>query len=113
MKEKTYAIFGKHVLSDEEKAEKSAQMAEALNTLQIREDEKKAVVKQISGEIDELNSRARKLGGHIRDGFEMKMITCTMDLDYPGKRKIYRSIETQEIVKIERMSAEEQLEMTS
>ena len=40
-KEKTYDVWGKHLLSAEERAEKALELAETVNDLQGKEDEKK------------------------------------------------------------------------
>ena len=111
-KEETYQVYGKHVLSGEELAEKSREIAETLNALQAKEVEKKAVMSQIAAEINDLKGKVHRLGGHIRDGFEMRLMPCTIERNFITKKKHFVSVDTGEVVKTEALTAEDmQLEM--
>ena len=97
----TVRVFGRYDLSEEEKAEKSQELAETIRNLGLKHLEKKAVTKQFAADIEGLQETIEQLSGHIRDGYEMKPLNCYRKKDYVRKRVLFISVDSGETVKTE------------
>jgi hypothetical protein len=107
MEQETVEIFGKYVLTREEKEMKSQDLADAIHAREMKEYEKKKAMKQFGSELETISENIRILGAAVRDGYEMRYIQCTVKLDYARKMKAYINVETGEVVKREPLGPED------
>jgi hypothetical protein len=99
--QETVRVFGRYDLNEEEKREKSQELAETIRNLGLKQLEKKTIVKQFAADIEGLQETIEQLSGHIRDGYEMKPINCYRKKDYVRKRVMFVSVDTGDVVKTE------------
>lgn len=97
----TISVYGRHTFTHLELAEKQRQLVNTIHNLELKEDEKTAVMSEFSSDIKAMNNQIRLLSKHIRDGYEQRNITCTLVKDFILKEKVYRSVMTGEVVMIE------------
>lgn len=107
MEQETVEIFGKYVLTREEKELKSQDLADAIHARDMKEYEKRAAMKAYGSELETMSENIRVLSTSVRNGYEMRYLKCVVELDYSRKMKAYISIETGETVKREPFAPED------
>ena len=94
-------VYAKYVFSAQEKAEKAIELADAVIELEHKVNEKKAVNQQMTADLAAVTMNTKLLSAQLRDGFEMRMQRCKLELDKVHMQRIFRHPDTLEIIKVE------------
>lgn len=98
---------GKYVFTQDEINRLGKELAQQNRERTSAEDEKKSVTSDFKARIDGLDARINRLSNNISNGFEYKDMDVTLELDLEAKKRIFRRIDTNEIVKEEEMHPED------
>ena len=108
----TESVFGKYEFTPEELDTKRLDIIIAIHNKTLKENEKKAVVKEFGSEIANLDEQIKTLSTHIRDGYEYRHVNCRVERIFDRKLKRYWSVSTGQLVREEPFSeADYQLRM--
>ncbi len=98
---------GKYVFNEDEVKRLGKELAQFNRERTSAEEEKKSVTSDFKARIDGLNARINRLSNNISNGYEYKDMEVTLELDLEAKKRIFRRIDTNEIVKEEEMHPED------
>jgi uncharacterized protein YktB (UPF0637 family) len=98
---------GKYVFTQDELNQLGHELARSNRERTGAEDEKKSVMSDFKARIDGLDARINRLSNNISNGFEYKDMECTLELDLEAKKRIFRRIDTNEIIREEEMHPED------
>lgn len=94
----------KYSFSEGEKADLAASMAQSVCELQEKEDQKKAVMSDLKGQIDAVQAKINTLASKLNSGFEMRDMKCDAVPDYDKRVwEIFRP-DTGELVRVKDMT---------
>lgn len=97
-KQEVVSIYGKHVLSEEEKKSYSTSLANKQIEKERLVSDKKVFVSTIKGKIDRIESEISQLSESITSGYEFRNQRCRVDLDFNTKTKRFISVETGQVI---------------
>jgi hypothetical protein len=98
----------KYIFTHGEIHEKGIELARLSQESLSLEEEKKAVVADYKAKIEAKSATINVLGNHINNGYEFRMIECTIRFNDPttGMKSTYRN-DSGELVRKDSMSSEE------
>lgn len=91
----------KHEFSNDERLQKSTQIAQLISDIEHEEAEKKAVGAEYKNKIDKLKSEAKLISGHITNGFAFIDKTAELYLNYTACNRVYIDKHERTILKVE------------
>ena len=97
----------RYQFATDEVAKMSQEMAQAVAERNETQDNKKSVIKQLDSEIAQKEATINRLAILVRQGWEMRNLSCLVQMDY--ENGIYRAVreDTGEIVEERLLRAEE------
>lgn len=95
MEKKNEKAIAKYLFTDEEKIEKGIELTEQMSKKRGFE----AVVRLNKSLIKKTESDIAVLEAKVSNGFEFREYMCDVILDFETKKRLYRSLETGEIIK--------------
>ena len=98
----------KYIFTEEEMAENAQTLARKTRSLQEFALKKKQLAADLKKEEEALNSETATLARYVGDGYDFRMIDCSISYDLPkvGVKTIFR-MDTGEVVRTERMADSE------
>lgn len=108
MKTKKVSEYLKYTFSEDETRDNAKRLARKNQELAELELKKKQLMADLKAEMDKATADAATLARWVNDEYDFRMVECEVMLDSPreGQKTTYR-IDTGEVVKTEKMSAEE------
>ena len=97
----------KYVFTENEKKEIGEKMALMVNELKNTQNTKKAVMSDFKSQIDTAEANIIQYATKLNNGYEMRSIDCKITADYEHNRWLYVRQDNGEIVREERMSADD------
>lgn len=97
----------KYVFTPEEKAELAEELAQGVSELREKEDDKKAIMADLTSQIKTLEASTNSIAGKLNSGFEMRSLECEVVRDYPKHEILYVRVDTGECVRVKKMSQED------
>ena len=107
MDKETSTEFVRHEFTEEEKKDIASEMARKVSELQALEDQKKAIMSEIKGQIDIAQANINQSATKLNNGYEIRSVRCEVKRDYDDKVVNYYRINTDELVKTRAMTNEE------
>lgn len=107
-KTKKVSEYLKYQFSEEETKDNAKRLARKNQELAELELKKKQLAADIKSEMDAATADAARLARWVNDEYDFRMVDCEVMLDSPtaGQKTIFR-LDTGEVVKTEKMSADE------
>lgn len=91
MQNKTTTEFVKYYLTEDEKRELAADLAQKTVEMQLAEDDKKAIASDFKSQIDGLSAKINGAANKLTTGYEMRSVKCEIVPDWT--KKVWQSIE--------------------
>lgn len=91
----------KHEFSNDERLQKSTQIAQLITDIEHEESEKKAVGSEYKNKIDKLKAEAKLISGHITNGFAFIDKTAELYLNYDECNRVYIDKHERTVLKTE------------
>lgn len=108
MEKKNETAVAKYNFTDEEKIEKGIELTDQMSKKRGFE----AVVRLNKSLIKKTESDIAALEAKVSNGFEFREFACDVEFDFENKKRLYRSLDTGEIIKETPLKAEDyQLKM--
>ncbi len=108
MPDKEYSSeFVKYEFDETEKKEMSVEMARKMSELQLKQDTKKAVMSDFTGQINGLDADLKDIASKLNTGYEYRNVKCEVRKDFETNKVHYMRTDTGEIVRTRKMRAED------
>ena len=108
----TVTVSAKYEFSEKEILLKAKDLSEKYQKALALEEERKSNASDLKSQIDDLEAQMNQLTQDIKSGHEMRDRQCTVEKNFRKKIKIFKSVETGEVVKEEILTtADAQLEI--
>jgi len=106
--------LGRYHLEDSDRLEYALKLSEAEHQISILKDELSGISKKYKDKIKDQQAILTAASEAIRNGFEDREIACELYYDYDQNRRLWRSKDNSNVVKIEEMKPSDyQLELST